>query len=248
MKAKLSLTEFEHLLRVARNTNEVNEVLQRYLNGLGITMFSFTYYFYYTNALNKLKFDFASKQYKAWHEHYLAENYEEIDSTLEKVIFSVLPESWDIHDQLKNAASEKERQMRLDSIAFGVEKGISIPIHGPQGNFANFLVAQMQGEKCLENWQNIQYDLFAASYYYFAYIQKHLLKNQVPDTKHQLNKREMQCLSLVAQQYSVAMIAAKLHLTERTVNYYIQRVNKKLGTKNKHQSAAKAIRLGLINI
>ena len=37
-----------------------------------------------------------------------------------------LPVFWDLHDQLANAATKREKQMRLDSIAFGIEKGLSI--------------------------------------------------------------------------------------------------------------------------
>ncbi len=38
--------------------------------------------------------------------------------------------------------------MRKDSIAFGAEAGLSIPIHGPHNNFATLLLVQMQNERC----------------------------------------------------------------------------------------------------
>ena len=195
-----------------------------------------------------MKYDFATSNFKTWHEHYLGENYEEIDSTLESVYQATLPQFWDLQQQLKDSTSEKEKQMRLDSIAFGSEKGLSIPIHGPQEDFANFLVVQMRGETCLNHWQDIQYELFAAAYFYYSYLQKFLLKTQPPVAKHQLTSREIQCLVLIAKQYPVSMIAKSLHITERTVNYHIQRLNKKLGTKSKYQSVAKALKEGLISL
>lgn len=242
------LMTFENKLKMARTVAEVNQALQEYLAEHGITTFSFTYYSHYLNALNKLKYDHASANFKAWHAHYLSENYEEIDSTLEAVYLKSLPEFWDLKEQLKNATSEREKQMRLDSIEFGVEKGISIPIHGPHEDFANFLVAQRKGETCLDHWQKIQYELFAAAYFYYAYLHKQLLKIQEPSEKHQLNKRDIQCLTLIAKQYTVPMMAKTLNITERTVNYHIQRLNKKLGTKNKHQSVAKALQSGIIKL
>ena len=51
---------------------------------------------------------------------------------------------------------------------------------------------------------------------------------------------------LISKNYSVSEMAHELHLTERTINYHIQKLNKKLGTKNKYQSLAKALRLGML--
>lgn len=241
-----TLHQLDTAFKSARTIDELNQVLQDFLFDLGFSMFSFTYYSYYPNSLNKLKYDFASKAFKQWHQHYLAEHYEEVDSTLAQSYRATLPTYWVLKDQLKNAKTAKEKKMRKDSIAFGAEKGISFPIHGPEGDFAMFLVVQMVGEKCLDHWQTLQYELFTVGYYYYSYLQALLLKEKKPTAKHQLNQREIQCLQLIAEHHAIAVIAKKLHITERTVNYHIQRLNKKLGTKNKHQSVMKAMREGII--
>jgi DNA-binding CsgD family transcriptional regulator len=244
----MTLELFEKQLKLARTMSELDQALQKYLASLKITTFAFTYYSYYPNSLNKIKYDICSPNFEIWHKHYLEENYEEIDTTLEKVYRKSLPEFWDLQKQLKEARTPKEKQMRLDSIEFGAEKGLSIPIHGPHEDFAILLVVQMRGEHCLAEWQKIQYDLFAAGYYYYSYLQPILLKHQEPAEKFDLSKREIQCLLLIAKNFSMKAIAENLHLTERTVNYHIQRLNKKLGTKNKYQSVAKALQYGLIKI
>ncbi|CAN5338027.1 N/A [soil metagenome] len=238
---------FEKLLKAARTLPELNAALQSQLAKLQITTFSFTYYSYYLNALNKLKYDFSSANFDSWHKHYLEQNYAEIDTTLEKTYQNALPTFWSLKQQLAEAKSPKEKQMRLDSIEFGAEKGLLIPIHGPQEDFATFLIVQMRGECCLDNWQELQYELFLTGYYYYSYLQAILLKCQASTEKNPLTQREMQCLMLTSQQYSVEKIATKLNITERTVNYHIQRLNKKLGTKNKNQSVTKAIQKGLIH-
>ena len=242
------IQEFEKKLKFARTIEELNQALQEFLLSLKITTYAFTYYSYYPNSLNKLKYDICSKNFLSWHQHYLSENYEEVDSTLEKVYHSSLPAFWDLVEQLKNAKTEKEKQMRKDSIAFGAEKGLSFPIHGPQEDFAILLVVQMRGEDCLDEWQKIQYHIFTAGYYFYSYLQPLLLKIQKPAEKFDLNKREIQCLALIAKNLSIQSVAEKLHLTERTVNFHIQRMNKKLGTKNKYQSVLKALHHGLIKI
>lgn len=242
----MKITQFQYCLQNARTIAELNLALQQYLTTLSITTYSFTYYSYHPNSLNKLKYDMASSNFDAWHQHYINENYEEIDSTLDQIYTTTLPVLWNLQNQLKEAKSAKERQMRLDSIQFGAEKGISIPIHGPHEDFACFLVVQMVGETCLSDWENLQGELFVVAYYYYSHLQKLLLKEQKPIEKYQLNKREIQCLDLVAKHFSVSKIAQNLNITPRTVNYHIQRLNKKLGTQNKYQSVIKALQQGLV--
>ncbi len=136
--------------------------------------------------------------------------------------------------------------MRLASIEFGSVKGLSIPVHGPQEDFAILLVVQTRGQHCLDNWQALQYEIFSAAYYF--YLQQRLLKNIPAIERHQLKKREIQCLTLIAKQYSIEAMANALNITEHTVNYHIQRLNKKLGTQNKYQSVIKALNIGLIKL
>lgn len=244
----MTLSEFHTLLLNARTLADLNQALKTYLAEHAVSTYSFTYYSYHPNSLNKLKYDFSSDNYATWHQHYISENYEEIDSTMDKIYRTSLPTFWNVQDQLKEASSAKERQMRLDSIDFGAIKGISIPIHGPQEDFACFLVVQMKGESSLDNWPTAQYDLFVMAYYYYSFLQKLLLKAQVPIEKYQLNKRELQCLHLIAKQFSVKKIAQNLNITPRTVNYHIQRLNKKLGTQNKYQSVIKSLQHGLLEL
>jgi DNA-binding CsgD family transcriptional regulator len=138
--------------------------------------------------------------------------------------------------------------MRLDSIKFGVVQGLSIPIHGPREDFAILLLVQKKGQRCLDNWQDIQYELFSAAYCYYFYAEKLLLKTRPKINKHDLTERELECLTLIAQENPVEVIAKKLKITPRTVHYYSQRINKKLGTRNKYQSVLKALQKNLIHL
>jgi LuxR family transcriptional activator of bioluminescence operon len=245
---KMTLQQFEEALIKANSTRQLNEILFHFLFGFKINTYAYTYYSNYPTSLNKLKYDHCSENLNLWHKHYITEGYEDIDSTLEIVKRSTLPLFWSLEEQLSEAATPREIQMRKDSIDYGVEKGISIPIHGPQEDFAILMVAQMRGQTCLEDYSKIQYELFAAAYYFYNYMQNQLLKLHPVEENYKLSHREMQCLSLLAKQYSPAAIAQQLQITERTVNYHIQRLNKKLGTHNKYQSVIKALQKGLIKL
>lgn len=221
---------------------ELNKALSNELGKLHVSTFAFTYYAYHPLSSNKLKYEYCSSNFALWHQHYIAEDYEEIDSTMTKVYRSNIPIAWNLKEQLAEATSERERQMRIDSLEFGAEKGLCIPIHGCDDDFAILLIVQMKGENIFEENQIIEDQLLLIAHYYFHYLQGFLLSDQTtPQEKYQLSQREMQCLILLAKKHSVEEIASMLGITARTVNFHIQRINKKLGTKNKYQSVEKAL-------
>ena len=138
--------------------------------------------------------------------------------------------------------------MREDSLVFGADKGITIPIHGSHDDFAVLLIEQLKGQVCLENREALQHEFFIVAHYYYHFVRQQLLKTKMTERPYNLSKREMQCLLLFAQNYSNEEISKKLDITERTVNFHAQNINKKLGTKNKYQSVLKALEEGLLTI
>ncbi|NLS02548.1 LuxR family transcriptional regulator [Rhizobium sp. P32RR-XVIII] len=61
-----------------------------------------------------------------------------------------------------------------------------------------------------------------------------------------LTDREVDCLNWTAAGKTSAEIAEILHLSEHTVNHYLNRATKKLDTVNRTQAVAKALRIGII--
>ncbi len=242
----MKFTEFHHSLRFAQSIEQLNLALRLFLESFGVKTFSFTYWAHYQNSNTRLQYDFSSENFKPWHRHYLEERYENIDSTMDDVCKTTLPTAWNLQEQLKNAKSDRERKMREDSIEFGAEKGLCIPLYGPGKDFAILLLVQMKGENCAKQWEQNEADIFTGAYYFQGYLQKYFLINQVSREDSPLKKRELQCLQLISKQFSVSQISKTLHITERTVNFHIQKLNKKLGAKNKYESLVKAFEQGLI--
>lgn len=242
------LVALENELVQASSLTDCDYALNCYLNKKGITTFSFTYYAYHPNSANRLKYDMCSANFKSWHQHYLAEQYHSIDSTLNFVYNNHLPIYWNLKQQLAQATSESERKMRRDSMAFGAESGLSIPIHGPHNNFAILLLVQMQNQQCNLQDSCTQYEFFVAAHHYYHYIKTHLLDQVSEKEAFHLTQREIQCLLLIAEQHSVREMSQRLEISERTINFHIQKINKKLGTKNKYQSLAKALAHQLLTL
>lgn len=236
------LAQIKQQLGNATSTTEADRSFDRYMKQLGISLYSFTYYGLSTSSVTKLKYSYASPEYRLWHQHYVTEGYQDIDSTMSSLQQGVLPIFWDVHEQLANARSERERQMRLDSINFGVDNGLVIPLFASHGDFATMVITK--SPELDIDIQRMESELFYFAYCYFDTIKRLFVAEQQHD--YGLSKRERQVLQGVCENLSVTQIASKYGITPRTVNFHIQRINKKLDCQNKYQSAQKALSLGLL--
>jgi LuxR family transcriptional activator of bioluminescence operon len=139
------------LFKTALNIQELNHQLEAALSLLNIHTFSYSHYTYHPRSKQKLKYEYCSKNFLPWHEYYLSEQHEEIDTTLHACYLSTEPFIWMLDEQLAQAKTSKERQMRIDSINFGIQGGISIPIHGPNNDFAHLVLIQMNKDNFSSN-------------------------------------------------------------------------------------------------
>src|SRR5437016_2299214 len=142
----MSINELIKQLQQADSIQKADEALRLYLNDYQIRSYAFTYYSLHPSSRRKLKYEIASKPLKAWHQYYLESGYEDIDQTLTEIHRGVLPLFWDVKEQLKIARTPRERKIREESIRYGIDKGISISIHGLHNDFASLVLHQRKGE------------------------------------------------------------------------------------------------------
>ncbi len=220
-----------NLLAGAKTNEELSEHLGRYFAEQGIKSLAVTYYQQHTKTGNRLIYDWVTPELSAWHNYYIEQQYADIDRTLESSEHATLPIFWDVNEQLRLAKNRREKRMREESIQFGIDKGLCIPIYGPKGDFIILVLHQRKDEDGLTNWHNKQYIWLAVAYIYLHFLRS-LLPEQV--CLAALTKRERQCLILTAEGFRVHLIAKQLHISERTVNFHLHNANKKLGAKNKY--------------
>jgi DNA-binding CsgD family transcriptional regulator len=231
----MQISDLAEKLRVASTIDEAPTILGEYLAVFGIYHFAFTYYSDHIKTGRKLQFDCVSKPLQAWHRHYLEQGYADVDRTLEEGHTQTLPLFWDVKTQLTQSKNIREQRIREESIEYGIDIGLVIPIHGPNKDFASLTLHQCCGEVGLKNYAKDQYEwMIAAQLFYHAIRQRVFAKTE--STSH-LTKRERECLILTAKSWRIEKIAKELQITPRTVNYHIQHANKKLGVNNKYQAA-----------
>lgn len=83
---------------------------------------------------------------------------------------------------------------------------------------------------------------------YYA-TQKHIEYRVKPDTNIcNLSNRELQCMFYILRGKTNAQIANALHLTKRTIDFYIENIKNKFGCHSKPELIIKAIEAGYMKI
>lgn len=235
----MKISQLEAKLAASVTIKHSEKILSEYLASFGFKHFAVTYYSGHIKSGSKLRYDFVSPALQIWHQYYLEQAFADSDRTLQENHTRTLPLYWDVQQQLIQAKNPRETLIREESIKFGIDKGLSLPIHGPNNNFLCWTLHQCQGERCLVDYEDRQYEWLSAAQIYYHYLSILLDSNQIETEGYRLSKREQQCLALTAKSWRIEQIAKELNITIRTVNFHLQNVNKKMGTHNKYYALMK---------
>lgn len=178
-----------------------------------------------------------------WQQKYLAENYLRIDPVIQGCYQRFHPVDWKRLDWSSKAA----REFLKVSAEYGVgNQGFSIPIRGPNGQFALFTINHSCAD---EEWAEFTHgnrrDLILIAHYF---NEKALDFEPVrqPEQQQSLSPREVDAMTLLAIGYSRAQVANSLAISEHTLRVYIESARFKLGALNTTHAVARAMSRGLI--
>jgi LuxR family transcriptional regulator, quorum-sensing system regulator BjaR1 len=119
-------------------------------------------------------------------------------------------------------------------------RGIYFPVHDAYGNRAAIVFSGDRDAAGID--EMLQLSMISA----LLYERISQLKHADDKPAEELSDREIECLILTSTGNTSAEIAEALHVSEHSVNHYLNRAAKKLGTTNRTQAVAKALRIGLI--
>jgi LuxR family transcriptional regulator, quorum-sensing system regulator BjaR1 len=119
-------------------------------------------------------------------------------------------------------------------------RGIYFPVHDAFGNRAAIVYSGDRPAAGID--EMLQLSMISA----LLYERISQLKYADEKPAEELSDREIECLILTSTGKTSAEIAETLHVSEHSVNHYLNRAAKKLGTSNRTQAVAKALRIGLI--
>jgi DNA-binding CsgD family transcriptional regulator len=180
-----------------------------------------------------------------WREMYRENNYVRIDPVVQGCFQRFHPVDWKRLDWSGKAA----RELLRVSTEHGVgSQGYSIPIRGPNGQFALFTVNHSCDD---EAWaiftEEHRGDLILIAHY-FNVKALEFEPGRQPGQQTALSPREIDAMTLLAIGYSRAQVADSLSISEHTLRVYIESARFKLGALNTTHAVARALSRGIIVI
>jgi DNA-binding CsgD family transcriptional regulator len=178
---------------------------------------------------------------RGWRSHYDEQGFMMVDPVLARGASSVLPFGWDELDRDKPAA----RRLFEDAARFGLCHGLTVPLHGVNGEFG--LMSLARAEPLPSGAARAR--LFQRAQWLTANIQermRHLILDAESAPEPRLTARERDCLRYAAQGMKAAAIGGQMQIAESTVVYHLNAAERKLGVKTRNHAIARAVALGLV--
>lgn len=179
----------------------------------------------------------------AWAARYLEKNYHRIDPVILGCFQRFHPVDWKTLDW----SSKVAKSFLQDAQSHGVgNQGYSIPIRGPNGQFALFTVNHSCDD---ETWKAFIERHSRELILIAHYINRKALefeRDRQPEASRGLSPREVDAITLLALGYSRAQVAHSLSISEHTLRVYIEGARAKLGAQNTTHAIATALSRGLI--
>lgn len=178
-----------------------------------------------------------------WVDHYLAEDYGRIDPVVLGCYQRFHPVDW---KQLNWSGKVAQRFMSEAHDAGIGSQGVSVPIRGPNGQFALFSVNHKTTD--------VEWEKFTATHVQDLILIAHYINQKALEIERgtdripgkNLSPRELDALTLLGLGQSRAAAADGLSISEHTLRVYIESARFKLGALNTTHAVALAMSQGKI--
>ncbi|MGZ6213037.1 MAG: helix-turn-helix transcriptional regulator [Candidatus Binataceae bacterium] len=183
-----------------------------------------------------------------WVCHYVKEEFERVDPVIRDCVSQRLPIRW-TETYRANSRTAGETTMMRAAWDSGLKRGLTVPIHGPDGELGIFsLNSELDDDEFHKVSDTTKYELQAIAHYFHDAAQRALRENAQIPLPVPLTQREVEILRWTAAGKTAWEIGGILNISERTVNFHIQNVMQKFGVHSKTHAAAKAMGLGFLSL
>lgn len=178
-----------------------------------------------------------------WVDHYLDSDYARIDPVVQGCFRRFHPVNWKNLDW----SGKQARSFLGEALEAGVgNQGYTVPIRGPNGQFALFTVSHRGTDGAWER--------FTADHVSNLILAAHFVNQKALEieggrdfaAQRSLSPREIDVLSMLAMGLNRAQAAESLSISEHTFRTYVESARFKLGATNTTQAVARAVAEGLV--
>jgi len=179
-----------------------------------------------------------------WMQYYHDQKYVQVDPVVSGAMRQFHPMEWKQLDW----SSKGSREFLGEAISAGVaSQGISIPIRGPNGQFALFTIN--------DNCNDDSWEAFSKEYKRDMMLISHFIHKKVVDifvpedeqSMARLSPREKDTLKYLSLGLNRGQISEKLRISEHTLRVYIDSARHKLGALNTVHAVVTAYSKGLLS-
>ncbi|MEW7847827.1 LuxR family transcriptional regulator [Massilia aurea] len=184
-----------------------------------------------------------------WRERYDRNGFAYIDPTVSHCLTSTLPMVW---EPGVFAAGSQQAGLYEEASAHGIRSGVTLPVHGPQGEFGVLSFASDARPDIAAQRAMIEVLPLLALARDYAFASSHRFREEGVRLEEgrggapRLTKRELEVLQWVMVGKSSWEIARITNCSEATVNFHLANVRQKFDVNTRQQAVVKAIGLGLI--
>ncbi len=178
-----------------------------------------------------------------WAARYEQQNYLRIDPVVIGCYQRFHPVDWKRLDWSSRAA----RAFQAEAMGYGVgNQGFSVPIRGPNGQFALFTTNHSCDDPTWEAFAEAHRRDLILIAHCFNQRALEFEPDRTPDAAASLSPREVDAMTLLAVGYNRAQVADTLSISEHTLRVYVESARFKLGALNTTHAVARAMTRGLI--
>ena len=226
MQSVKTFDELQHLVESLRDIYDVEHFIYHSVNSAGEQYAALTYS-------------------TDWVDHYLDQDFSRIDPVVLGCYQRFHPVNWKQLDWSGKAV----KAFQGEAVSAGIgNQGFSVPIRGPNGQFALFTV----NDSCTDQ----KWDLFTSTHIRDIILIAHYLNQKALEiergtdrlTAQQLSPRELDALTLIGMGKNRAFAAESLSISEHTLRVYLESARFKLGAANTTHAVALAMSQGKIII
>lgn len=181
----------------------------------------------------------------AWYERYEEVRYRDLDPVVQCSASGFVPINWSELDW----SGRPLKRFQAEATEFRVgNQGYTVPIHGPQGQFAMFSVSKQDTP---EGWAGFLADAGQDMLLIAHHVHRQVLnltgaeKTSAPT---RLSPRERDVLTLIAEGRSRAQVADRLAISESTLRVYLDSARHKLGGLNTFHAVAIGVKSGIVKV
>lgn len=179
-----------------------------------------------------------------WVDLYFQNKSSSVDPTLLYSFSHTAPILWSELVGMQGYDGEKERAFMETGKRFGLQCGLTVPLSPPSGQISFFSVVSADPLFDENRLGNLLPAAGMFSKYLFdAYIRIDKIENP---KVNELTERELECVFWACEGKTAWEMAHIVGVAERTINFHLTSVIKKLGASNRQHAVAKAVMYGLV--